>query len=210
MPTNALKEEQRQERDAAQPDIEKLAAEIDRLTAELDSAEADSEISPVDAKQLLATVNAFHREGLLQLLRQLRSNEAAAKALRNAVTDPAVYTLFRRHGLLKPSRVEQISLALDCVRPSLKSHGGDVEFVDIIDPNTVRLRLLGACDGCGSSDVTLKQGVEKALYDACDWIQKIEVVAGESGAATEKPVHFISPFQASNASKSSTGVEAVT
>ena len=46
---------------------------------------------------------------------------------------------------------------------------------------TVRLRLLGSCDGCPSSSVTLKLAVEGAIEAAAPEITSIEV---EDAAAT--------------------------
>tara|TARA_B100000029_G_scaffold435926_1_gene450248 strand:- start:154 stop:408 length:255 start_codon:yes stop_codon:yes gene_type:complete len=48
------------------------------------------------------------------------------------------------------------------VRPSLAAHGGNVEVVDV-DNNQVYLRLSGGCQGCSSSNATLKQGIEKII-----------------------------------------------
>ncbi len=49
------------------------------------------------------------------------------------------------------------SAALDSVRPYLGSHGGDVELLGVDeDAGAVHLRLLGSCDGCPSSAVTLQ------------------------------------------------------
>ena len=57
--------------------------------------------------------------------------------------------------------------ALDSVRPFLGSHGGDVELLDVDEhAGAVHLRLLGSCDGCPSSAVTLQHAVERAIVDA--------------------------------------------
>ena len=48
------------------------------------------------------------------------------------------------------------------VRPSLAAHGGNVEVVDV-DNNQVYLKLSGGCQGCSSSNATLKQGIEKII-----------------------------------------------
>jgi Fe-S cluster biogenesis protein NfuA len=45
------------------------------------------------------------------------------------------------------------------VRPSLASHGGNVEVVDL-DNNRLFVRLLGGCQGCSSSKATLKDGIQ--------------------------------------------------
>ena len=69
-------------------------------------------------------------------------------------------------------RVEQ---ALESVRPYLGSHGGDVELLEVSDEGVVRLRLLGSCDGCPSSSVTLKLAVEGAIEAAAPEVTTIEV-----------------------------------
>lgn len=48
------------------------------------------------------------------------------------------------------------------VRPSLKSHGGDLEVIDF-DNHKLFVKLQGGCQGCSSSKATLKDGVEVML-----------------------------------------------
>ncbi|HKK20023.1 MAG TPA: NifU family protein [candidate division Zixibacteria bacterium] len=48
------------------------------------------------------------------------------------------------------------------INPQIASHGGKVELVDV-DGTTVYLRLGGGCQGCASANVTLKNGIEKAI-----------------------------------------------
>ena len=51
------------------------------------------------------------------------------------------------------------------VNPSLRSHGGMVSLVEIVEGNTAVLQFGGGCQGCGMVDVTLKQGVERTLVE---------------------------------------------
>jgi Fe/S biogenesis protein NfuA len=51
------------------------------------------------------------------------------------------------------------------VNPGLRSHGGMVSLVEIVDGNTAILQFGGGCQGCGMVDVTLKQGVERTLVE---------------------------------------------
>ena len=48
------------------------------------------------------------------------------------------------------------------INPAVAAHGGFVELIDV-KRNNVFLRLGGGCQGCGAADVTLKQGIEKAI-----------------------------------------------
>lgn len=48
------------------------------------------------------------------------------------------------------------------VRPFVQADGGDIELVGV-ENNKVRVRLLGACEKCPSSLMTLRMGVQTRL-----------------------------------------------
>lgn len=48
------------------------------------------------------------------------------------------------------------------INPMIASHGGRVELADV-EGTRVYVRLGGGCQGCASANVTLKQGIEKAI-----------------------------------------------
>lgn len=48
------------------------------------------------------------------------------------------------------------------IRPAVESDGGSIDFVEF-KAGTVKVALRGACSGCPSSTVTLKQGIEGLL-----------------------------------------------
>lgn len=59
--------------------------------------------------------------------------------------------------------VDQIRELLDTrVRPAVAQDGGDIIFFGFRD-GVVHLRMQGACAGCPSSIITLKQGIENML-----------------------------------------------
>ena len=62
------------------------------------------------------------------------------------------------------------------IRPYLQQDGGDIEFIDLTDDNTVNVRLLGACGSCPYSTMTLKNGVESAMKKAIPEIKSVEAV----------------------------------
>ena len=70
---------------------------------------------------------------------------------------------------------EQIELALDVIRPFLKADGGDVELVTIED-DVVKLRLLGACQSCDISHMTMKAGIENAIKKVVPQIKEVVAV----------------------------------
>jgi len=49
------------------------------------------------------------------------------------------------------------------INPSLASHGGLVELVEIDEEGYAVLKFGGGCQGCSSVDLTLKGGVERTL-----------------------------------------------
>ena len=62
------------------------------------------------------------------------------------------------------NKVEEIVLkAIDELRPYLHNDGGDMELVEITDDNRVIVKLLGACQSCSVSSITMKAGLEENL-----------------------------------------------
>ena len=51
------------------------------------------------------------------------------------------------------------------IRPALQMDGGDIEIVEITEPN-LKVRLVGACHVCPSAVYTLYQGVYGELKRA--------------------------------------------
>jgi Fe-S cluster biogenesis protein NfuA len=68
---------------------------------------------------------------------------------------------------------ERVLKALERVRPYLQSDGGDIEFVDVTDDMTVKVKLTGACHGCPYSMQTLKAGVEQAIMKEVPEIRRV-------------------------------------
>jgi Fe-S cluster biogenesis protein NfuA len=58
---------------------------------------------------------------------------------------------------------ERVEKALEDIRPYLQADGGDVELIDVSSNGIVKVRLTGACGSCPMSQMTLKNGVERAI-----------------------------------------------
>jgi Fe-S cluster biogenesis protein NfuA len=58
------------------------------------------------------------------------------------------------------------------INPAVAAHGGYVELIDV-RRNNVYLRLGGGCQGCGAADVTLKQGIERAIRELAPLVGEI-------------------------------------
>ncbi|MGD0754397.1 MAG: NifU family protein [Bacteroidales bacterium] len=68
---------------------------------------------------------------------------------------------------------ERVLKALERIRPYLQSDGGDIEFVDVTDDMSVKVKLTGACHGCPYSIQTLKAGVEQAIMKEVPEIKRV-------------------------------------
>ncbi len=68
---------------------------------------------------------------------------------------------------------ERVKEALEAVRPQLQKDGGDLEFVSVDDAGKVSVKLLGACNGCPMSTMTLKQGIEAYLKEEIEEVTEV-------------------------------------
>ena len=78
-------------------------------------------------------------------------------------------------GIKKPSGPEAEALQKtldDKINPSIASHGGFIDLIAVED-GTAYLRFGGGCQGCGMVNVTLKQGVEKIIFEDVPAITKV-------------------------------------
>lgn len=70
---------------------------------------------------------------------------------------------------------KQIKKVIDKVRPYLVRDGGDVEYIRFED-GIVYVKMLGACVGCSSVDVTLSEGIEAILLEEVSGVIGVENV----------------------------------
>jgi Fe-S cluster biogenesis protein NfuA len=156
---------------------------VERLVSRLNSS-TDSELRAT-ALELLQCVLELHGAVLGRMIDSIAQTDAGEVALDQAMKDELVASVLLLHGL-HPEPVEtRVQRALETVRPYLRSHHGDVEFVSLHD-GVVRLRLVGSCGSCPSSSITLKNAVEEALYAAAPDI--VEIIAEDRTAAPSHPV----------------------
>jgi Fe-S cluster biogenesis protein NfuA len=57
---------------------------------------------------------------------------------------------------------DRVREALELIRPAIQMDGGDIRLESVVD-GTVTVQLLGVCESCPISPVTLKSGVERIL-----------------------------------------------
>jgi Fe-S cluster biogenesis protein NfuA len=68
---------------------------------------------------------------------------------------------------------EKVETLLNDVRPKLQADGGDVELIEISDDGIVKVKLLGACNGCPMAHMTLKMGIERYLKEKMPEVQEV-------------------------------------
>ena len=71
---------------------------------------------------------------------------------------------------------EIVLKAIDNLRPYLHNDGGDMELVEITPDNRVVVKLLGACQSCSVSSVTIKAGLEENLKILAPEITGVEAL----------------------------------
>ncbi len=125
--------------------------------------------------ELLQAVDALHRAGLVRLAHFLQEHGAL---IDQAAADPVVRNLFLLYDLIPPDARLQAAAILEDARAYVQSHGGDIEILDV-EGGIVHLRLLGACQECPASAITLQQNIHTALQNGLPGFQKIELHPAE-------------------------------
>jgi Fe-S cluster biogenesis protein NfuA len=155
----------------------------------LDASAAGGAVARERAEELVRLVADLYGEGLERLLDIMfdlgRLDDTALAALAD---DELIASLLLVHGLHPYDVTTRVENALDRVRPYLGTHGGDVELLEVTPEGVARLRLLGSCDGCPSSSVTLSLAVETAIEEAAPEITAIEVETPEDDDAVNAPL----------------------
>ncbi|MEH1815589.1 MAG: NifU family protein [Nostoc sp.] len=171
--------------------LEELIREINRFEAIISEWDESQRCVAVGLK---TAIEALHKAALTNLIKSLK--QESMSALRHAVNDEVVYAVLLYHELVKPPKpplAQRIQIAIEEVRPGLKSHNGDVELVAIKPPDTVEVRLIGTCSSCPASTLTLSQGVEQAIKNHCPEITKV-VAVNHNPTVNNASFGLISPF----------------
>lgn len=164
-------------------DLESLVRDLDRLEQVVDGWAQEQQIT---VQALRSTVESIQAEAFRRLITHVKNDPGGLSALRRAVDDPFVFNVLNYHGLLakpEPSVEERIEAALESVRPMLARHEGNVELVGFEPPGEALIRMVGSCDGCALSNITVKLGVEKAVLEGVTEVTKVTVVKGRAPAS---------------------------
>ena len=70
-----------------------------------------------------------------------------------------------------------IEEVLESIRPAIQADGGDVELIQVDESaGLVKVRLIGACECCPISMMTLKEGIETRVKRAVPGIVEVTAV----------------------------------
>lgn len=171
------------------PSPDYLRAAGDRIEALIDASASGGAVARERAEELVRLVADLYGAGLERMLDLMfdlgRLDDVALAALAG---DELVSSLLLVHGLHPYDVTTRVENALESVRPYLGTHGGDVELLEVTGEGVVRLRLLGSCDGCPSSSVTLSLAVESAVEAAAPEITDIEVETSDADKGPSGPL----------------------
>ena len=153
------------------------------------AADPNVRASAIELMQSLMSLHGAGIERMMEIVFDAGEAATGGALIDRFAEDEVVASLLLLYDL-HPLDVEtRVAQALDKVRPSLDSHGGNVELLGIND-GVVRLKLHGSCQSCSSSTETLKRSIEEAIYEAAPEITAIEAEQMDAPVAPTKLVQL--------------------
>ena len=146
--------------------IESLVRKIETL------ADAEARASALALFQSVMDLHGAAVERMMDIV--FDAGDTGREVIDKFGRDDLVGSLLLLYGLHPLDLETRVIEALNRLRPSLQSHGGNVELLEVRD-GVVRVRLEKSSNGCGSTAQALKQAVEEAVYDAAPDITGIEI-----------------------------------
>ena len=77
----------------------------------------------------------------------------------------------------QPTVKDRVQVVINWLRPVIQSDGGDVELIDVSADGIVRVRFHGACIGCPSSTLTLREGIERNIREKVPEVSQVVALA---------------------------------
>lgn len=68
---------------------------------------------------------------------------------------------------------DRVQAVINLIRPAVQADGGDIELVDVYADGLVQVRFHGACLGCPSSPMTLRDGIERNLREKVPEVARV-------------------------------------
>ncbi len=76
----------------------------------------------------------------------------------------------------KLSLEERVDEVLEEMRPYIRSHGGDVNVLEVTEDKVARIQMIGSCNGCPMSMLTMRLGIERVLAEKMPELKGAEAV----------------------------------
>lgn len=70
----------------------------------------------------------------------------------------------------------RVAEVIELIRPAVREDDGDIELVGVTADGEVRIRFLGACVGCPSSEITLREVILRHLRDRIPQVSTVVAV----------------------------------
>ena len=74
--------------------------------------------------------------------------------------------------------MQPVDLSFSDVASHLAVNGSKVELVDVTDEMIVKIKWLGACEGCSMTTMTMRAGIEQAIIGKMPEITGVEAING--------------------------------
>jgi Fe-S cluster biogenesis protein NfuA/nitrite reductase/ring-hydroxylating ferredoxin subunit len=151
--------------------LQERVARMEMLLGEIEAL--DDPDARSKAAEVVQVLLELYGEGLARMMETVAGGEGGERAFEAFAEDELVSHLLLLHGLHPLDLETRVVKALEEVRPYLKSHGGNVEFLGV-EGGVARLRMQGSCSGCPSSTMTLKLAIEEAIHKTAPDLEGIE------------------------------------
>ena len=69
-----------------------------------------------------------------------------------------------------------VDKVLDEMRPYIHSHGGEVNVLEVTEEGIARIQMIGSCNGCPMSMLTMRLGIERLLAEKVPELKGAEAV----------------------------------
>ncbi|MEM9897243.1 MAG: NifU family protein [Bacteroidota bacterium] len=72
--------------------------------------------------------------------------------------------------------LDRIERALDGIRDYLQSDGGDVKVHQVRPDGVVEVEMIGNCESCSMSSITMKAGIEQAIFKVAPEVKSVVAI----------------------------------
>lgn len=155
-------------------EVQERISRLDSLLERLEAAAGPTAEIAVQAVQALTEVYGT------ALARVVTRASGAPRVMSSLLDDELLYHLLILHGIHPEPVEKRVARALDDIRPYIRSHGGEVELVDIRD-GVAHVRLSGSCQGCASSATTLEHAVTESVLTVAPELTGVAAAPAPAG-----------------------------